>query len=494
MARRITSVCEGASCDDVFVTWFISPSKFYVSRVHDEQTHEDIASTIERLLLSNQLVRPKPRLVVRPPSSDKEAFLLTEYAKTRQCDYELDIGQMVLASSREFCCFLRGIILSQYDDPVLETHYRIKFIDFGLVQWVHSEGIRVMPEGLKNYDHLAIECSLDGIYPIPNLEPKADGWSEAAIKAFVKLTENNAMCKMVVAKSLPNSVNYVDLLVHPEEDGELVSVRDFLVLSNHGQLWRNQNRRRNLSLEQLLNELDLAASPERGPAVHQIEHPEKGTISMVRVSHVEDPTTIYVQPLSVIGDEDQYLKQLERNLAHHGAFLYDEPLARISRGDFVLVIKRGGQPCRGLVEHVVDPEVQVLLVDYGNRIKAKFNEIYNIAPDRFVHPFPTRMAMRVTLDNIGSFNAKSFTEYFENFIAKRTIAVMNVEDVDSETGTTLAVLFNPEDLKCMNNDLVDKKICRAINLDEARFDCCNCQHVQNMPSKLGKFLAKINKN
>ena len=148
------------SCDDVYINYFVSPSEFFVTRVHDDAIHSEIQQIIHDTLVEGKMEKPRPKLTLRAPPSDDEQSLMTEYSKERQEDIDLETGQMVLALSRApRSAFLRGLILDKYVEYVLGLHYKIKFVDIGHTEWVHTDNIFLMPEILTKFEPLAYECA-----------------------------------------------------------------------------------------------------------------------------------------------------------------------------------------------------------------------------------------------------------------------------------------------------------------------------------------------
>ena len=129
-------------------------------------------------------------------------------------------------------------------------------------------------------------------------------------------------------------------------------------------------------------------------------------ICQVRLSHVENPYTMYVQPLSLIGFENERLLDLQDDMNRVFSvetlkFYRQNITSSYYKVGELYAYFQSGNPYRVIIEKLWTeaPQAQILSVDYGRRKVISLND-RNLVPlppnSILIHrPFDTKFAIRI---------------------------------------------------------------------------------------------------
>ena len=125
-------------------SWLVHPNHFYVQLVSESAKIclSHLENQIRRLADDGGLEKPDRYFIPIVPNKDDE-YPEEDEAEDLRTRIDITRGDLVLAPCREVPdqCLLRGQILDQYDETCLGTHFKIKFVDYGMEQFVHFDDI-----------------------------------------------------------------------------------------------------------------------------------------------------------------------------------------------------------------------------------------------------------------------------------------------------------------------------------------------------------------
>ena len=381
--------------DDVVVTYATNPSDFYIRRKYQNR----LLSLIESKILerAHDLTIHLRKDKGLSDEDLEDSGYLSDNVERLKAQYGLSVGQWILARCRMLhleCPFYRAVIEEPYFNPILGLHLKVKFLDLGIIEWVHVDDTRRFPPELYNFSELASHCSLYMLYPVYRSSSDHTGWSKQAISAFAKLIQsqgNNLSVK--IFSSRPGQPTDCDLLCYP--DGEPTSVRDLLLFQGHGCLMDPDTI------------LAPVGSSQRPPPKFLDLELGVGTYLTVKVSHVVNPGEIYVQPMSLLG-EGTACRFTE--LSHRLNNFYSckdvqkrfEVYTPIENALCAVRSKRDKRFYRCRVERVpVNTRLaQVLMVDTGCREVVGSKDLFWLTEDDFITPYPYAMSVAVELINL----------------------------------------------------------------------------------------------
>jgi len=370
-------------------------------------------------------------------------------------DFGLQPGGVILARCnkiKDTSTFHRGKIIDMHFQETLGLHLQIFFYDYGNTEWIHILDTRLMPKELMEIPPLAEEVSLYNLYPTwifePNEEPSSHGWSQKACQHFMRMVSTGDLPNLSEEDShsyveLPNgnqeyyvpralrlqtyetvaNKKYVDIFHYPIEKeqglvnkGDPVSVRDILLYMGLGcmadprkfhqpSIATNEPGCNTVSLKSLRNLF------------------EEGSFSAVRISHMESPAEIYVQPLNNIPNCSKSTEALLERIGKELELFYEkiyacnpyvieEPIVGT-----LCAVKRYGIHGNGgrnndvygkrwyrcIIENVPYNTrlIEVYLIDVGCRYMTTPGKyLYLLNLERFVDRYEYALCFPVRLDNI----------------------------------------------------------------------------------------------
>lgn len=439
------------SSDEVYVNWLESPSYFFVSRCKDEPLQIYIRDLILDLHLKNELEAPRPPLPKSPNDTGNTDI---------SADWEvvgLDLGQMVLASSRarRNDPFLRAVILAGYEDQVLGLHFKVQYVDVGHEQWVHLDDLRLVPSSLKSIPPLAEQCTLYGVRPMGNV------WSQEAIDTFEMLVENDTICALEKLPGSTTNSSKVDLLSFANgRHNEPVSVRYHLIFTMHAKLSNGATKNSIVKIGLL-----------------PVSHLSKGCLEKVYISYVDNSMEMYVQPVSLVGQNGSWLQELDGQMKDHCESSPPVAEHELYRGQLCIVHdEQSGNFMRGIVEDVSDNQVDIFCVDMGSRQVTSPDKIWLLeSEEKFILEHPYRMAVNVTLDGGTQVNTQESVEQLQSFITKPLVMYV-AEELEDQLSIILLHQKDDKCLVCLNNCLTTPQTnsnCRICGTLEHLIDSIN---------------------
>ena len=109
---------------------------------------------------------------------------------------------------------------------------RVRFLDIGHQQWEMARGLKEMPQELRARPPLAEPAGLFGIYPSGGGRPGvAGGWSRAAVRLFLELTQDKQCLLDVYGKEGDRLL--VDLWTTSADSVAAISVKMTLLFCHH---------------------------------------------------------------------------------------------------------------------------------------------------------------------------------------------------------------------------------------------------------------------
>lgn len=448
------------------VTWASNPQYFYITLTSEEETRLFIKSGIQSLIDQGKLSKPDIEIHTFLPASDE-----SESDEELEIEVKINLGDFVLAPCRYLDskdgALFRGQILDVYQDDILGEHFRLRFIDYGPEQWVHMDDVYALTDTLHMPEPLAYKCMIEGLYADSN---NRDEWTEEAKSAFKELicTEKPLRVSNHLKPGFdPHCYNYVNLFACPNdsETQDWINVRDHLLLLGFGQLMHPRIAAR-LPGAQKLMLLQKLMSPK--------DHLRNKSISIVRISHVENPSLFYVQPLSVIGNQSIILRELQEEMQD---ILTPEMWkeAKYFKSDYYRVgqlcaYRRDWKMYRVTIERISRERkaMQIRSVDEGWRELCAQADLLPLPADPLINRYPLRMALRVRLFNLeppeGQENwpEKSTKELFDLSMkkGKKALVLMYTYNIDIGTVAILKENKKKDDLYNVGDLLVDKGLAK----------------------------------
>ncbi|XP_013416573.1 RING finger protein 17 [Lingula anatina] len=258
----------------VYVTHIKNPSHFIIQRVADVERLKSLARNMNKWCNGDKAERPS--------SACKDDLVLCQYALDN-CWYRARVKDILWDSDT-----------TTSSKPKIEVYY----IDYGNTEIVPLEKVRAMQNRFLRVPELAVQCALLDLVPADKTNPQ---WSLEAIQSFAKMTEDKPML-MSVVKNV-NNVMHVDLSKPPNDgiqDDRPVSMRDSLVFLELACLATPESTH-------------VTSGPMLLPARRYLhsELPEIDDILDVVISHVDSPSSFYVQQTN---DEARYFSQMMEEL------------------------------------------------------------------------------------------------------------------------------------------------------------------------------------
>ena len=123
----------------------------------------------------------------------------------------------------------RAQILDYFHNDILGGHFKLRFIDYGIEQWVHMDDIYEINEALFKPEPLAYKCMLEGLFPDSIV---GHDWTEDAKTTFKELTNGEIRVSNQFSSGFePHRYNFVSVFICPnQETQDWVNIRDHLLL------------------------------------------------------------------------------------------------------------------------------------------------------------------------------------------------------------------------------------------------------------------------
>ena len=137
------------------------------------------------------------------------------------------------------------------------------------------------------------------------------------------------------------------------------------------------------------------------------EHLKSGSVSFVRISHVENPSFLYVQPLSTVGENKWIFKELQSELKE----VLTEEMWNESKnfksdfykiGQLCAYRKKSDKIFRVVIERISRKckRMQIRSVDVGWRELCDQENLLPLPFDPLINRYPLMMSLRVRLFNL----------------------------------------------------------------------------------------------
>ncbi|KAL6267474.1 hypothetical protein P5V15_000550 [Pogonomyrmex californicus] len=253
-----TISCESESKQNVIITWFINPNKFFCQLLSKEAEFSAMMSEIQKI-----------------------------YANRESVSQKLQIGSAIIAKFSEDGALYRAEVVSNY----AKDAYVVQYIDFGNCAIVYRDNIYPVEKKFMQLPKLAVQCSLKDIVPNNNNL----SWSEV---------DNNALDNCF------NADKY-ECIFHSLNDNQYI-----ISLNYNGQDVNNMLIERNLATiatKTLVETIDETSNTEV-QAFNNIERVDISLLSgqtlKMRISDVKSTNQFYVQLPSASRCEnivDQYM-------------------------------------------------------------------------------------------------------------------------------------------------------------------------------------------
>ena len=205
---------------------------------------------------------------------------------------------------------------------------------------------------------------------------------------------------------------------------------------------------------------------------------EENSIFQVRLSHIEDPSIIYVQPLQLIGYENEILIDLQNDInrfmsVENLKFLRENVKPSYYKVGELYIYFVSGIPYRVVIEKLWTeaPKAQILSVDTGRRkvIDLSDRNLVPLPPNsELTHsPFDTKFAVRISMGEIfpmesnGTWNpncSKRIRKLYQN-----QVLIMYV--TNPENGSAMLFHYNEQTDRLSNiaDDLVRRHLARRFD-------------------------------
>ena len=444
------------------VTWTINPHHFYIALTSEEESRLLIKSEIQALIDQDKLTRPEVEVHTFIPASDESE---SDDEKEVESTMKVDLGDLVLAPCRYLDArdgpLFRGQILDAYHNDILGDHFKLRFVDYGPEQWVHTDDVYAVTTSLHMPEPLAYKCMIEGLYADSNIRYD---WTEDSKEFFKKLIYTKKPLR--VSNQLkpgfdPHTYNYVNLFICPDgsETQDWINVREHLLLSGYGQLMHPRIAARLPGAQKMLLQKLMSAK----------DHLRNKSISTVRISHVENPSLFYVQPLSVIGERKVIMKELQEDMKDTlTPEMWKE--AKHFKSDYYSVgqlcaYQKGWKMYRVTIERISrqSKTMQIRSVDEGWRELCAQADLLPLPADPLINRYPIRMCLRVRLFNLEPPQGQqAWSEEAKKVLVslwkKKDILLMYTYNIDIGTVAILNSDRNGEDLLNVNNALVKAKL------------------------------------
>uniref|UniRef100_A0AAU7J8D4 Tudor domain-containing protein Tdr4 n=1 Tax=Locusta migratoria TaxID=7004 RepID=A0AAU7J8D4_LOCMI len=242
-------------------------------------------------------------------------------------------------------------------EPAAEVHY----IDFGNTETVPFSRLRSLPDDIKSVPVLCAQCSLFGIAPV------GGSWTAEANERFTEMIEGCQVVMVIMGYS--SNIYEVDLC---EVSGVVnskvpFSVRDALVFLQFA-----------CFLDSSVPTLRTAANPMSSYLVQDIK---AGELLQVRVSHINSPTSFYVQRT---GAHARSLYSLRTEMKKYYNNPPDHKIYKPEIGMPCAALNGSKNWCRGQVIGLPgNKKVKVFFVDTGSELDLPWYEVFRL-PEKFL--------------------------------------------------------------------------------------------------------------
>lgn len=455
----------GSFAYDCFVTWISSPSNFYVRKVSDNEKLCNIELLIQKAVQENTLEKPNYIIVGLESNDSCYSSSDSDYDDV-EVEPEINLGTYILTYSRHHSSrnqLLRGQVHDMKFDFDISWHYYVHFLDYGFSQWVHVDDIYLMPTGLGNLSPLSFKCQLDGLHPDQLF---GDGWSEESKRQFREIMQGGQVirlqCLLLLNVFKTNLVCLTANVGHAQFR-EWMDVKEFLLHQGHGQLMNPRTAAR-------LNPPSSRQLAKGSNILSPSTHLTTGSISVVRLAHFIHPWSLFVHPMSVIGQDKEQLDQLDQFLKEEVTEqVWDQLQEQLSSHSFfkgqLCAFKHRGNAQRALDDRIyrvfienfsrVHNQFRIFAVDQGWRLTCQRQDLVPLGKVSAAQ-FPLRMATRIKM-----FDCQP-TDLDQGWPDNAHQAVERVLNQDlfmylvSEEDKT-ALLYAKDDntLICLNDDLAE---------------------------------------
>ncbi|XP_049949115.1 uncharacterized protein LOC126457111 isoform X1 [Schistocerca serialis cubense] len=242
-------------------------------------------------------------------------------------------------------------------EPAAEVHY----IDFGNMETVPLSRLRSLPDDIKSVPMLCAQCSLFGIAPV------GGSWTAEANERFTEMVEGSQVVMVIMAYS--SNIYEVDLCEISGVVNSKVpfSVRDALVFLQFA-----------CFLDSATPTPRTATNPMSSYLVQEVK---VGELLQVRVSHINSPTSFYVQRT---GAHARSLYSLKNEMMKYYCNPTEHKIYKPEIGMPCAALNATKSWCRGQVVGLPgNKKVRVFFVDTGSELELPWYEVFRL-PDKFL--------------------------------------------------------------------------------------------------------------
>ncbi|KAG8192820.1 hypothetical protein JTE90_014602 [Oedothorax gibbosus] len=410
--------------EKVIVTFIKDPSTFYIQRYNNIRELTSMGENIDRFC--------------KGPESKKHRVLEAEKGDLYLVRYSADNrwyrGRVKSIKRPEDC---NGVgnerMLKKDKDEIVEVFY----IDYGNTELTSLANMKTIHQRFLKFPGMAKNCCLEGIQPA-----NGDEWSAEAIKSFGSFVSNKP-CVMQVFEER-NNILSVDLSQVADDisNDVPVSVRDALVF-----------------LEHAVFESGIKKSKKKIKTEPNCMPPESLCLNSnvcVIVSHVDDPSTIYIQQMSTAS----YLGGLINEMTE----IYSKDLNSMLHGIYV---PRIGMMCAAQYSidkqwyraRVIDlpggAQVKVQYVDFGNtevlhhqRLRKLFDKFFKLN----IQAIPCKLA-QVTYNQSRGWSNEA-KKWLTEKCSRQQMTLKSLGTVPGESKTEVVLYFVQDDTEITLNALM----------------------------------------
>ena len=257
------------------------------------------------------------------------------------------------------------------------NEYFVRFVDFGNTELVTRKDLRQLPDSvtLEKFPSQACRCRLRNLVTISNVYSLHESFEH-----FKNIFKQGLKLYAILYK-LCNHTRFQEPQYEVDLSQSKEKLNEFFPPQNDEVCARGKDQKSvaaassNKVSEWLMRTL---SQPEPEIASLKIVEKEGARVECV-IEHIVSPALFYIHLLDMNKYPGQQVLDLPRAMCHYFAKRTEE-LALLSVGQYVAVkdVESGGW-LRGQIETVVDKShVDVFLVDYGDKIQVKFQDVRSL--------------------------------------------------------------------------------------------------------------------